>query len=103
MTRQGKSTLRFALPLLLAAVYLSAPCFISRTAYAQQCNRPGFKLNYGFFSSVGHKAITADFNADGKMDIATSAYGEGKVAIYFGDGTGEFGRSFANPTAAGIS
>lgn len=89
MTRQGKSILYFALPLLLAALYLSTPGIISHSAYAQ-CSRPGFKLNYGNFSHTANKIATADFNADGKADIAAAYYSGGLIALYFGNGAGGF-------------
>ena len=100
MTRQGKSILRFALPLCwLAAVYLSAPGIISSSANAQ-CSRPGFKLNYGNFSPAAHRAVTADFNADGKMDIATSADATGVgIGVYFGNGMGGFSAPVVYPAS----
>ena len=90
MPSTAKSKLRFSLPLMLAAFYLMTMGVISHTASAQ-CNRPGFKLNFGYFSTSANKAVTADFNADGKQDIATMSSSGGKVAVYFGDGTGGFG------------
>ncbi len=45
------------------------------------------------FSSGGNKAyaiVTADFNGDGRLDLAATNHGSGTVAICLGDGTGGF-------------
>jgi hypothetical protein len=102
MTRQEKSVLRFALPLLLAAIYLAAPGVISQSSYAQ-CNRPGFKLSYGNFLRFANRIVTADFNADGKADLAVTSYSGGQVGIYFGTGTGEFSAPVFYPVGSLIS
>ncbi|MBV9957360.1 MAG: VCBS repeat-containing protein, partial [Acidobacteria bacterium] len=99
MPRQKKSKLHPVLPVLLAAICLLSGALL-HPAQAQ-CSRPGFKLNYGYFSTVAHKAITADFNADGKTDIATSAYSDQKAAVYFGDGTGGFSAPTVYSTTLG--
>jgi hypothetical protein len=89
MTRPGKSFLRFALPLLTAAVFVSAFGGVSPSTYAQ-CPRPGFKLKYGHFAYDTNRIVSADFNADGKADIATAFYSGAQIAVFFGDGAGEF-------------
>lgn len=86
--------------LSLVICLAASTALTSGSAFAQ-CARPGFKLNYGFFSTIAHKAITADFNADGKMDIATSAYADRKAAIYFGDGAGGFSEPVVYSTTLG--
>lgn len=88
MSLQNKLHLGLTLPLLLTCVYLAAPGTFLHNANAQ-CPRPGFKLNYGYFSASANRVATADFNADGKMDFAAS-FPSGKLGVYFGDGLGEF-------------
>ncbi|MBV9210180.1 MAG: VCBS repeat-containing protein, partial [Acidobacteria bacterium] len=80
---------RFMLPLALAALCLLTPTVISQSANAQ-CNRPGFKLNFGYFANIANKTVAADFNADGKMDMAATFFSSGKLSVYFGNGTGGF-------------
>lgn len=38
-----------------------------------------------------HKMVTADFNGDGKLDLAHSNASANNVSVYLGDGTGGFG------------
>ncbi len=102
MTRQEKSMLRLALPLLLAAFYLMTMGVITHSAHAQ-CSRPGFKLNYGRFAHSANKIATADFNADGKVDIAATFYSGGQLAMYFGTGTGDFNAPVIYPVGNSIS
>lgn len=47
-------------------------------------------LGQGF---VGLKPAVADFNGDNNLDIAEPDYGNGKVDIFLGDGTGRFSQS----------
>jgi hypothetical protein len=35
--------------------------------------------------------VTADFNNDGRLDLATANYGDGTVSVLLGDGRGGFG------------
>jgi hypothetical protein len=102
MTRPGKSLLRFALPLLTAAVFLSTFGVVSQSTQAQ-CPRPGFKLNYGHFAYQANKIVTADFNSDGKTDIAAAFYGDGIVGIYFGNGAGDFSAPVTYPVGSSIT
>jgi hypothetical protein len=80
MLRQKSSSLPRALPVVLASLSLLMMGVVSHTASAQ-CARPGFKLNFGYFSTDANKVVIADFNADGKADIATMSYTGGKIAI----------------------
>lgn len=101
MPRQEKPGLRFALPLALAAFYLMTMGVSSHSVNAQ-CNRPGFKLNFGHFANTANKIVTADFNADGKIDIAAAYYSGGKVAVYFGNGAGEFSAPAIYPVGSAL-
>jgi hypothetical protein len=101
MTRQGKSLLRYALPLFMAAVYLTTFGVVSQPVSAQ-CPRPGFKLNYGHFAYSTNRIVSADFNADGKADLATAFYSGAQIAVYFGDGAGEFSAPATYPAGNSI-
>jgi hypothetical protein len=45
--------------------------------------------------------ITADFNGDGKLDLAVTNFGSGSVSILLGRGDGTFGQKTDYPTGAG--
>ncbi|MBC7910850.1 MAG: VCBS repeat-containing protein [Pyrinomonadaceae bacterium] len=84
MTRNENSKIR--LMFLLAMMLMAASGLITQTVHAQ-CAKPGFKLAHGYFSAIAHQTITADFNADGKADVASISE-SGKLAVYLGDGLG---------------
>jgi len=44
---------------------------------------------------------TADFNGDGKIDLAVANYDSGNVSIFLGDGRGGFNEAMDSPLAAG--
>ncbi len=59
---------------------------------AQGCPTPSFSAASNF--SVGNSArsvTTGDFNADGKLDLATANDGSNNVSVLLGDGLGGFG------------
>ncbi len=60
--------------------------------------KPG--VNYGTSETLAYVAV-ADFNGDGKMDIAATDYANDVVQIFLGNGDGTFtvGGSFATDTA----
>lgn len=56
--------------------------------------------------SVGthpYSIVVADFNADGKVDIATANYGSNNATVLLGDGTGGFSAATGSPFATGSS
>jgi hypothetical protein len=57
----------------------------------------------GASDKFGHSIVVGDFNADGKDDLAISAYtiaGTGKVYIFYVDGTNNFGTTTCSGTPA---
>ena len=80
-----------ALFLLLAAMTFAAAGAWLAAPVAAQCARPGFKiLTNNFPAQFG--TLTADFNLDGKLDLAGRDNGStNKVFIMLGDGAGHFG------------
>jgi hypothetical protein len=89
MPRYQKIGLMF---LSLAICLAASTALTSGSAFAQ-CARPGFKLAHGYFNStlVGFSSTTADFNMDGKIDLATVNSAGDRVSVFFGDGTGKLG------------
>lgn len=80
--------------LLICALLLSANAL---TGYAIGCAKPQFKAARSFLiGQVPIGVAVADFNSDGKLDIATANSGavdptQNTIAVLYGDGTGEFG------------
>ncbi len=61
-------------------------------------NAPGSPLSVGTFP---YSVNTADFNYDGKTDIAVTQALNNNVAVYYGSGTGTFSQAPGSPYAAG--
>jgi hypothetical protein len=64
----------------------------------------GSPANFGIpsFSQALPRSITSgDFNADGKLDLATANYNSDTVSVLLGDGTGNFFAAINFPAGAG--
>ncbi|HYE66886.1 MAG TPA: FG-GAP-like repeat-containing protein, partial [Pyrinomonadaceae bacterium] len=58
---------------------------------ADACQTPRFKATVNYPVSSNPRAVAvADFNSDGKADLAVANVGTSSVSILFGDGTGGF-------------
>jgi hypothetical protein len=73
--------------LLLSSILTFTFGLWTLSSSAQVCFNP--KTDYPVGSSP-YFVITADFNADGKKDLATLDYGDGTVSISLGNGSGTF-------------
>lgn len=83
---QNFSVISFAIALFIGFLSLNA-----MTAYADGCSAANFKGGRDF--AVGqypYALAAADFNTDGKADIAAADYFGNNVRVAFGDGAGGF-------------
>jgi hypothetical protein len=72
---------------------VSFSCILIALSIGVKC---GAQINFGPFVSFEDLSnpsgiVSADFNGDGKIDVATANYGSNNVAILLGNGTGGFG------------
>ncbi len=85
--------------ILLSALFLIALC--SGRSAAQGCSAPVFSAAVPYGAGVDPYGIAAaDFNGDGKADLATANYSSNTVSILLGNGNGTFGAA-ANFAAGG--
>jgi hypothetical protein len=73
----------------------SAPGVVVYLANADGSLQPG--VTYGTSSTLSYVTV-ADFNGDGKMDIAATDYANGVVQIFLGNGDGTFTVGQSYPT-----
>src|SRR5947207_11524217 len=65
----------------------------------------GFATPYSFSTGGLHSGslVVADFNRDGKPDIAVSNYMSNSVSVFLNQGGGKFGVPILNPVQVSIS
>jgi hypothetical protein len=104
------STRRHKIPLKRLFVLTVLVLICVASSAANDCTLPLFGAPYHFWNGEVHTVRTAvaDFNNDGKLDIAATAHDNRFVGIFIGDGTGNFVRqtvlsagTFNVPPAAG--
>jgi hypothetical protein len=74
------------------------------TCDALPCAGIGFMQPAGSPVAAGsapHSIVVADFNLDGKIDLAAPNFGSNEVTILLGDGSGGFTQATGSPIAAG--
>ena len=74
------------------------PCFFLSTIRLPHCRSAALIIMWG---GNPQSTATADFNRDGKLDVAAANYGTGVVSILLGNGDGTFQSS--NDYAAGAN
>ncbi|MBI4469099.1 MAG: VCBS repeat-containing protein [Acidobacteria bacterium] len=85
---------------LLVGMFLWPWDIISQAQVA--CSSPSFSAATSFAAGAGARSIAAaDFNRDGKLDLAVANGQASSVSILLGDGTGGFGAKTDIPVGAG--
>ncbi len=85
----NRSSLVISCVLIFALLFCSI--FLTGSSQAAGCSGDLFATNLTIPAIGPNTAVFADFNNDGKVDIAVSNLGDGTVSVSLGDGSGNFG------------
>lgn len=89
LRQTGQSSLHLFYLMMILTVAVSAT-WLAPSAQAQ-CPRPGFKVQTKRNFILSGEVVAADFNLDGKNDVAGRWGASSSVFILFGNGAGDFG------------